>query len=106
MSLHKMKCEACEGGIPKLSPKEVRSYFGQLSGWKLEKGRLVKRLEFKNFLEAMRFVNKLARLAEKEQHHPDFNLYSWNKLDVTIYTHSIKGLSKNDFILAAKIDGL
>ncbi len=106
MKLKQMKCEACEGKPPKLAPKEIRSYLRQLSGWKLKSGSLVKPLKFKNFVQAMKYVNKLARLAEKEKHHPDFNLYSWNRLDVTIFTHSIGGLSRNDFILAAKIDGL
>lgn len=76
--------------------------------WKLSsRGKVISReMRFKNFLENVKFVNRVAKLAEKEGHHPDLNIHGWNKLTITLSTHAINGLSMNDFILAAKIDQL
>jgi 4a-hydroxytetrahydrobiopterin dehydratase len=67
--------------------------------------RLIKTFKFANFVAAMEFLNRVAELAESEQHHPDFCVH-YNRVDFTLWTHAVGGLSDNDFILAAKIDAL
>ena len=67
---------------------------------------IVKTIVTKDFNSAIEAINKIGELAEQEGHHPDLNLHSWNKLTITLSTHSIGGLSENDFIVAAKIDSL
>jgi 4a-hydroxytetrahydrobiopterin dehydratase len=76
-----------------------------LSGWRIDEDRLRKSADFVDFVRAMEFVNRVATLSEQEGHHPDFCVH-WNRVDLTIWTHAIGGLSENDFILAAKIDRL
>jgi len=68
------------------------------------KKRIAKDYKFKDFNEALAFVNKVGHLSEEEGHHPDINLHNWNKVTLTLTTHAIGPLSENDFILAAKID--
>ena len=103
------KCVPCEGGVPKLSSGEIAGRMGLVSGWSVaehpEGERLEKRFEFDDFVALMAFVNRMAELAEEEGHHPDFCVH-YSKLDVSIWTHAISGLSQNDFILAAKVDAL
>lgn len=76
-----------------------------VTGWVVEKGakKISKQFKFKNFLEAMDFANKITPIAEAEGHHPDLGI-GWGSVGVELSTHAIKGLSENDFILAAKID--
>ena len=104
MELSKKKCVPCEGGIPKLGPEQVKDLLRQLDGWSVHDDRLRKHYRFKDFKQAMAFVNGVADVAEEEGHHPDLRVHSWNCVDVEIWTHAIGGLSENDFILAAKID--
>jgi 4a-hydroxytetrahydrobiopterin dehydratase len=104
MDLSQKKCVPCEGGVPKLAPDKVQELLKQLDGWSVRDERLQKHFRFKNFKQAMAFVNGIAEIAEEENHHPDFRVHSWNSVDVEIWTHAIGGLSENDFILAAKID--
>jgi 4a-hydroxytetrahydrobiopterin dehydratase len=101
------KCVPCEGGVPKLEPAAVDEALRALDGWDAREGhtRIHRHLRFKDFAEAMRFVNALAALAEAEGHHPDFSVH-WNAVDVTLFTHAIGGLSENDLIVAAKLDRL
>jgi 4a-hydroxytetrahydrobiopterin dehydratase len=109
MGLKEKRCVPCEGGMPALDEATTRKLLGQVSGWSTlsEAGqpRLRKRFEFVDFLAAMAFVDKVAALAEEEQHHPDFCVH-YSRVDVTLWTHAVSGLSENDFILAAKIDGI
>ncbi len=105
MNLKSKKCVSCEGGIPKLNPDQVRNYLTQVRDWKLQEDKIQKLFKFKNFVEAMKFINQMADIAESEGHHPDFSVH-YNQVDVTIWTHAIHGLSENDFILAAKIDAV
>ena len=77
----------------------------QLKGWILEDGKLVKVYAFRNYYETMAFVNALAWISHREDHHPDITV-GWNTCRVTYVTHAIKGLSENDFICAAKLDAL
>ncbi len=107
MDLNTKKCKPCEGGISPLSPEEVAGLVNQIAeGWNvLENRKIIKDFSFVNFLHTMDFVNKVAAIAEEEGHHPDM-LVSYGKLKIELWTHSIGGLSENDFILAAKIDRL
>jgi 4a-hydroxytetrahydrobiopterin dehydratase len=75
----------------------------QVPGWQLEENKLTRRFKFRDFMEAMAFVNRVAELSEAEGHHPDIHI-SWNKVRLELTTHAIKGLSENDFIMAAKIN--
>jgi len=103
MDLNKKKCVACEGWMKPMLMFLVKKYLKKVKGWKLKKGRLYKEFKFKNFKEALSFVNKVGKIAEKEGHHPDI-YFTWGKCNIELYTHAIKGLSENDFILAAKIN--
>lgn len=77
----------------------------QLNDWELSEKQIQKDFRFKDFTEAMRFVNQVAELSESEGHHPDIQI-SWNRVTLSLTTHAIGGLSENDFILASKIDRL
>lgn len=105
MNLLNKKCVACEGGIPPLTEEESAKYLSQTLGWELldDAKKIQKEFTFKNFKEAMAFINKVADLAEKEGHHPDIHIY-YNEVNLELWTHAIGGLSENDFILAAKIN--
>ncbi len=105
--LSSKRCIPCEGGVKPFTSSKIKTYLKKLSkGWDEVNGKKIeKRFKFKDFKEAMKFVNKVAVVAEKEQHHPDIEI-SYNKVKITLWTHSIGGLSKNDFILASKIDKL
>lgn len=101
------KCVACEGGVPPLSPDEVDAYQKKFEApWEvLSYMKLRKSFTFPDFKTALAFTNKVGEIAEAEGHHPDIQL-SWGKVIIELTTHAIKGLSENDFILAAKIDTL
>jgi 4a-hydroxytetrahydrobiopterin dehydratase len=100
------KCEPCEAGTPALKGQELRRLFGQLDGWNLiSEHHLEKEYLFKDFRQALDYVNRLGEVAEEEGHHPDIFL-TWGKVRVTLWTHSVGGLSENDFILAAKADAV
>lgn len=103
--LAKKKCVPCTVGTPPLKGEELQSYYHQLpDDWELiEEKRLEKTYKFKDFKEALAFVNALGKVAEEEGHHPDIEL-SWGKVKVSLSTHKIKGLSESDFVLAAKAD--
>jgi len=107
MDFTQKKCVPCEAGSPRKTPAEVDEALRSLDGWEAQDGktRIHKQYRFKDFVEAMRFVNALAALAESEGHHPDFIVH-WNTVDVSLWTHAIGGLSENDFIVAAKLDRL
>jgi 4a-hydroxytetrahydrobiopterin dehydratase len=92
------KCKPCEGGVPPYNPK-------QLKGWIIEDGKLVKVYPFTNYYQTMAFVNALAWISHREDHHPDL-LVGYNKCRVEYSTHAVGGLSENDFICAAKSDAL
>lgn len=98
------KCVPCEGGVAKLAADQVATSLQQLKGWSLQGDKIQKEYQFKDFKQAMVFVNKLAAIAEAQGHHPDFTVH-YNIVTVSTWTHSINGLSENDFVLASKIDG-
>ena len=97
-------CKPCRGDAVPLTRSEIDELRTQLPRWTLNDGRLVRELEARNFQAALDLVNGIGALAESEGHHPDLSIYSWNRIRVELYTHSIGGLSENDFILAAKIE--
>jgi len=101
------RCVPCEGGVAPMDAGEARNMLGQLNDWELdESGKGISRsFEFKNYYQTMAFVNALAWIAHTEDHHPDLQV-GYNRVQVRFSTHSIGGLSENDFICAAKIDAL
>src|SRR5260221_5773384 len=105
MDLAKRKCVPCEGTRAKLGESSIQEMLGGLKGWSAKDDRLHKTFTFKDFVTAMEFLNRVAEVAEVEAHHPDFAVH-YNRVDFTIFTHPVGGLSENDFILAAKIDAL
>jgi 4a-hydroxytetrahydrobiopterin dehydratase len=105
MALTDKKCVPCEGGVEPYDESKVRDMLPQVPGWELKNGHLYRRFKFNNFVENMKFINKVADLAESEGHHPDFCVH-YSKTDFDIWTHAINGLWENDFILAAKINQL
>lgn len=100
------KCVPVEKGTKPLTMDEYDMFLhSELTGWTAREEKMIeKEYKFKNFKEALEFVNRVGVLAEKEGHHPDINLYGWNKVKLTLSTHMIGGLSENDFILASQID--
>jgi 4a-hydroxytetrahydrobiopterin dehydratase len=105
--LEEGKCIPCKAGGEPLDGEAIVRLLGRLAeGWGLIDGRyLEKEYNFRNFRLALEFVNKIGELAESEGHHPDIYL-AWGKVKVKLWTHKIKGLHNNDFVLAAKIDAL
>ncbi len=103
--LNQRVCVACEGGTPPLARAQAEAYVPQVPDWTLsEDAKSISRtFRFKDFKKALVFVQKVAAVAEAEGHHPDIH-WSWNRVRLEHTTHAIKGLSDNDFILAAKID--
>ncbi len=101
------RCVPCEGGVPRKTPEEAAAALRTLDGWDAQEGatRIHKRYRFADFKEAMKFVDRLAVVAEGEGHHPDFRVH-YDTVHVELWTHSIGGLSDNDFIVAAKLDTL
>ena len=93
--------------MPRLTPTEIKSYLSQLkTKWEvLDEKKLRKQFDFDDFGPVMKFVNKVAALAEREGHHPDMHVY-FDKVVFEIWTHAAGGLTENDFILAAKIEEL
>jgi len=89
-----------------LNNDEITKNLSSLSGWLQEEKQIAKQYQFKDFIEALAFVNKVGTEAEKMNHHPDIFIHSWNKVKITISNHSEGGITKNDFQLAQKIEGL
>ena len=98
-------CTPCKGGIPPLPLQEAERLRGEVPQWELrDGGRNIERtFKFRNFAEALNFVQQVGELAETEGHHPDIS-FGWGHATVRLQTKKIKGLHENDFILAAKID--
>ena len=103
--LAKQKCKPCEGGVAPYNEQQAKELLRQLKAWIIEDGKLVKLYPFKNYYETMAFVNALAWISHREDHHPDLQV-GYNKCRVEYSTHAIGGLSENDFICAAKADAL
>ena len=97
-------CTPCRAGTPPLSPEEIQPLLRQLHGWQVEDGKkIAKSYRFKNFIEAVAFVDAIVPVAEAEGHHPDL-FVKWGEVRVDLWTHAAGGLTENDFVMAAKID--
>lgn len=105
MKLTEQKCEACRADTPPLSPDVVRDMLLEIPAWAVKDNAIERVFKFIDFKEAMKFVNRVAEAADLENHHPDIHIY-YNKVHIVLFTHKINGLSRNDFILAAKIDAV
>ena len=108
-TLSQASCEACRIGAPTVSDNEATELLQQIPEWTLIEIDGIKQLQrqykFKNFVLAMAFANELAEISEAEGHHPGI-FVEWGKVTVTWWSHSIKGLHRNDFVMAAKTDSL
>ena len=107
-NLKNKKCVPCEGGGIPFDISEIYRYQKKVDGWNILKNDkniffIEKNFKFKNFKDSQDFVNKVGKISEEERHHPDI-IFGWGYTKINITTHAIEGLSKNDFILAAKID--
>ena len=107
-NLFEKKCLPCEGGVIPFDLSEIHKYQKKVDGWDIVKGEeeiffLSKKFKFENFINSQKFINEVGKISEEEGHHPDI-LFGWGYAEIKITTHAIKGLSENDFILAAKID--
>ncbi|MCO8122072.1 4a-hydroxytetrahydrobiopterin dehydratase [Stieleria sp. TO1_6] len=107
-SLAAAKCVPCEGGVDKLTGEQADSYAQATPEWELDAAAsaISRKINCKNFVRAVELVNRIAEVAETQQHHPDLHLTGYRHLKVVLTTHAIGGLSENDFILAAQIDQL
>lgn len=103
MDLDKEHCVPCKSGKGKLTENEIKELLKEVPGWNYDEGRLVRTWRFENFREAFDFVQRVSNLAEREGHHPDIT-FGWGYATVILRTHSLKGLSRNDFIMAGKIN--
>ena len=102
------KCVPCEGGILPFDISEIHKYQKKVDGWNIKENEkkkyfLEKDFKFKNFINSQNFTIKVGEISEQENHHPDIS-FGWGYAKILITTHAIKGLSENDFVLAAKID--
>lgn len=105
IDLAKKKCVPCEGDAMPYTDAQAKEILGSLKGWIIENNALVKLYPFTNYYQTMAFVNALAWISHREDHHPDLTV-GYNKCRVEYSTHAIGGLSENDFICAAKCDTL
>ena len=107
--LSSQKCEVCRVGAPTLTPVQVTGFQPQVPDWQVVEENGVQKLrrvfKYKDFAQALAFTNRVGAIAEEEGHHPSI-LTEWGRVTVTWYTHKIKGLHRNDFIMAAKTDQL
>ncbi len=107
LPLAQRKCEPCEGKTEPLPASAAQVLLKELKGWELVGGTLLRKtVTCQNFLEAVGIIQRIAPIAEAEDHHPDLHLTGYRRLTIELSTHAIGGLSENDFILAAKLDPL
>ena len=106
MPLADQTCVPCKGGVPALKGDSITPLLAQLPGWDVpDEHHLFRVFRFPDFRKALDFVNAAGAVAEEQGHHPDL-LLAWGKVEVTIFTHKIDGLTESDFVLAAKIERL
>ncbi len=99
-------CVPCRGDVPPLKGADLENLLRQVPEWNLvEEHHLLREFRFKNFREALDFVDKVGEIAEEQNHHPDID-FGWGRAEVRIFTHTIDGLTESDFIFAAKVDRL
>ena len=109
MELSKNSCEACREDAPALKEKEIEELLIKIPSWIIFEDEGIKKLicsfAFSNYQQSVDFANKIANLAEKEDHHPEI-LLEWGKVTITWWSHKINGLHMNDFICASKTDDI
>jgi 4a-hydroxytetrahydrobiopterin dehydratase len=100
-------CTPCRGGVPPLARADAERLLGDTPGWSLDADatKIERRFRFDDFAGALAFVDKVGAVSEEEGHHPDI-AFGWGYCTVVFYTHKIKGLHENDFIMAAKVNAL
>jgi len=103
--LARSTCEPCRGGVPPLGRGEIEALLPEVPGWEVVRiegiDRLARTFPFRDFREALDFAVRVGEIAERERHHPDLHV-AWGKVRVEVWTHKIRGLHRNDFVLAAK----
>lgn len=106
--LAKKHCVPCEGGIPALTPEQIQALAPATPQWSLtpDGKRLRREWRVRDFMAGLAFFQQIAQIAEAEDHHPDLHLVGYRNVAIEIWTHAVGGLTENDFILAAKIDGV
>ena len=105
--LAKRACKPCEGGTEPLPAGAARQLLADVKGWELVDGKAIRKtVTCKDFLDAVQLIQRIAPVAEAEDHHPDLHLTGYRKLTIELSTHAIGGLSENDYMLAAKIDAI
>jgi 4a-hydroxytetrahydrobiopterin dehydratase len=97
------RCAPCDGNTPPVSRRDAQKYLKEIPGWKLTGDSVAKEFLFRSYLKGLKFAYSLGKVAEEQNHRPDI-LIGWRKVRVTLTTHDIKGLSENDFIMAAKAE--
>jgi 4a-hydroxytetrahydrobiopterin dehydratase len=105
LDLARRKCKACEGGVAPLKSQEIDNLLGELDGWQHVSGAITKTYAFKDHYQTLAFVNAVAWISHREDHHPDMTI-GYKECRIAYVTHAIGGLSENDFICAAKVDAL
>ncbi|HUM06066.1 MAG TPA: 4a-hydroxytetrahydrobiopterin dehydratase [Terriglobales bacterium] len=108
-SLADKTCVPCRGGVPPLKGKalaDIQAQLPEVAQWNVvNEHHLVRAYKFPDFKSALAFTNRVGELSEEQGHHPDI-LLAWGKVEITIWTHAVNGLTESDFILAARIDQL
>jgi 4a-hydroxytetrahydrobiopterin dehydratase len=106
--LARKHCAACEGGVERLPAEQLPDYLAAVPKWELtdDRKRIRRSWRVKDFATALDFFQRIARIAEAEDHHPDLHLTGYRNVTIELSTHALGGLSENDFILAARIDEL
>lgn len=108
--LTQKKCVACEGIGSAFNEREAQALMGQVADWQLHieeaPFKISREFTFNNFKQALEFVNGVGEIAESEGHHPNILLHDYKKATITLYTHALKGLTENDYIVAAKINAM
>jgi 4a-hydroxytetrahydrobiopterin dehydratase len=99
------RCTACTAATPALSSSEINLLLPEIPGWELRAGQLARTFKFADYYHTMAFVNAVAWMAHREDHHPDL-VVGYNRCEVRYSSHAVKGLSENDFICAVKVDAL
>ena len=100
------ECVPCKGGVPPLGAEPIRELLAQIEGWQaVDDHHLTKTFKFKDFANALAFVDRVGAMAQEQWHHPDIYL-AWGAVRVDIWTHKIDGLTESDFVFAAKCDAL
>ncbi|MHB1559703.1 MAG: 4a-hydroxytetrahydrobiopterin dehydratase [Isosphaeraceae bacterium] len=104
--LSRRHCKPCEGGIPALSREEAEATVRNVEGWTLDPDakQITRSWTVADFMAGVDFFNKVAAIAEEQDHHPDLHLEGYRKVTIALSTHAVKGLTENDFILAARIN--